>query len=351
MKSSLRSKTRAITVAVASMAAFGLTLSGCAGSPAPSADASEDLPAVTLRIAHGFTSTSTEQNMLLEVADMVSERTEGKLTLQIFSDAALGSNADVLEQAVSGGDVIAFVDGSSAAEFGAPELEVVSGPFLFDSTEEANALIGTDIWNEWMGELEEKGNLKVLAMNWFDQPRDILGTAAYSDPEDMEGVKIRVPPLDAWTKTFEAVGAVPTSMGSAEVYSAIEQGVVNAGESAPNAMYAFQWHDVAKHLTRTGHILPYLGFGMSAAMFDGLPVEYQKVLTEEFTAGGERITAIHLENTEKTLELMRDAGVTVHDADIDSYRELAAPYYDDAKHSDWRPGLLDLVRDAAQANK
>ena len=345
MTNTLRAKSRRVPALLATAVAMGLLVAGCS-SPAQTGDGGDELPTASLRIAHGFTSTSTEQATLLEIADKVSERTKGKFKLQVFSDSALGSTAEAVEQAASGGDVIAFIDASGASVYGAPELAILSGPFLFDTTEQANAFIGTDLWNEWMTQLETKGNLKVLAFNWFDQPRDIMGTAGYSQPDDMKGVKIRIPPLDAWTKTFEAVGAVPTTLATAEVYSAIEQGVVNAGESAPNAMFAFQWQEVAKHLTRTGHIRPYLGYGMSAPVFNALPKEYQKVLTEEFEAGGERATAAHLANTEKSIAAMKKAGVTVHEADVAAYRALSAPFYDG--FPDWRDGLVDLVRNAAK---
>ena len=340
-----RNTRRRLGAIAAATAAVSLLVAGCS-SPTESDVDTDGLPSVTLRIGHGFASTSTEQAVLLEVADAVAERTDGKFELQVFSDAQLGSTAEVLEQAVSGGDVIAFVDASGASVYGAPELSILSGPFLFETTEEAAAFIETDLFAEWMTQLETEGGLKVLAFNWFDQPRDIMGTAGYSEPEDMEGVKIRIPPLDAWTKTFGAVGAVPVEMATAEVYSGIEQGVVDAGESAPNAMYSFGWADVAKHLTRTGHIRPYLGYAMSAEVFDSLPEEYQTILVEEFEAGGITATATHLENTEATLALMESEGVEIHEANIEAWREITEFFYGD--YPEWREGLVDLVRESVQ---
>ncbi len=309
-------------------------------------DAALSAEAVKLRLAHGYTSTSVEQEVLTETAKRIKERTDGGLEIAIYSDNQLGSNADVVEQAVSGGDLIVFVDASGAAEKGLPELGILSGPFLFDDAAQAHKFSQSGLFKEWTQKLAETGNLHILALNWFDEPRDIIGDRSFAEPKSLDGIKIRLPPLDAWVRTFKPLGAVPTNLSYGETYGALEQGVVNAAESSPNAIAAAKWAEVSKHLTRTGHIRPWLGYAIGEQAFQQLSPEYQQVLVEEFQKSGEIASGRHTERTKDNIEKMKAIGVEIHEADIAAYRDATRDFYTNS--SDWPADLVDRVREAGR---
>jgi TRAP-type C4-dicarboxylate transport system substrate-binding protein len=298
---------------------------------------------VKLRLAHGYTANSVEQEALVDAAARIRERTNGGLDIQIFSDNQLGTNADAVEQAVSGADVIVFVDASGAAEKGLPELGILSGPFLFETSEQAKKFGKSDLFNEWVDKLAVNGNLRILALNWFDEPRDIIGDRPFVEPGDLNGMKIRLPPLDAWLATFVPLGAVPTNLTFGETYGALEQGVVNAAESSPNAIAAVKWPEVVKHLTRTGHIRPWLGYAMGEDAFKRLSPEYQVILVEEFNKSGEIAAGKHTAMTDATIEGMKEMGVEVHAADIPAFQEATKEFY--AKSDKWPADLVDTIRE------
>lgn len=301
---------------------------------------------VTLRLAHGYTTTSVEQEVLTATADRIREKTNGGLDIQVFPGNELGTNADMVEQAVSGGDVIVFVDASGAAEKGLPALGILSGPFLFDSGEQAQKFSKSELFKDWTEELAKQGNLRILALNWFDEPRDIIGDRSFADPASLKGIKIRLPPLAAWLQTFEPLGAIPTNLTYGETYGALEQGVVNAAESSPNAIFAAKWGEVARHLTRTGHIRPWLGYAMGEDAFNKLSEEYRAVLAEEFNASGEIAAKTHTDRTNANIEAMKASGVEVHEADIAAYRAATEGFYRNSKN--WPADLVDQIREAAK---
>ncbi|WP_272914505.1 TRAP transporter substrate-binding protein DctP [Ornithinimicrobium cavernae] len=307
-------------------------------------EAGADTP-ITIRVAHGYFNDSVEHEVLEETADSIRERTDGQLDLSVFSDNQLGTNADVVEQAVSGGDLIVFVDASGAAEQGVPEMGILSGPWLFDDVEQANEFSKSELFGEWTETLASEANLRILALNWFDAPRDIIGNAPYTTPESLNGTKLRLPPLDAWVQTFSPLGVTPTNLTYGETYGALQQGVVDGAESSPNAIYAAKWHEVAKHLTRTGHIRPWLGYAMGNDAFMNLSKEHQQILVEEFQAAGEEAAQRHADLTEENIQAMKDGGVQVHEIDVAAFREIAEEFY--ANSPNWEPGLVDEVRAAA----
>ena len=202
------------------------------------------------------------------------------------------------------------------------------------------------MFREWTEELAKKGNLRILALNWFDEPRDIIGDRSFGDPAALKGMKIRLPPLDAWLHTFKPLGAIPTNLTYGETYGALEQGVVNASESSPNAIYAAKWGEVSKHLTRTGHIRPWLGYAMGEDAFQRLPEEYRVILLEEFNEAGKLAAKTHTERTNANIDTMKEMGVEVHQANIETYRAASAGFYTSAK--DWPADLVDQVRAASK---
>ncbi len=318
-------------------------VAGCAATAIAGGAWAQD---VTLRLAHGYTASSVEQQVLTQTADRIRERTDGGLDIQIFSDNQLGTNADAVEQAVSGADVIVFVDASGAAEKGFPEMGILSGPFLFETGEQAKTFGKSDLFKEWTDKLAENGNLRILALNWFDEPRDLIGDRAFSEPADLDGMKVRLPPLDAWLATFVPLGAVPTNLTYGETYGALEQGVVNAAESSPNAIAAAKWPEVAKHLTRTGHIRPWLGYAMGEDAFKRLSPEYQEILVEEFNKSGEIAAEMHTSKTNASIEAMKEMGVEVHAADIPAFQAATKDFY--TKSDKWPADLVDTVRELSK---
>ncbi len=224
-------------------------------------------------------------------------------------------------------------------------MGILSGPWLFDDVEQANEFSKSELFGEWTETLASEANLRILALNWFDAPRDIIGNAPYTTPESLNGTKLRLPPLDAWVQTFSPLGVTPTNLTYGETYGALQQGVVDGAESSPNAIYAAKWHEVAKHLTRTGHIRPWLGYAMGNDAFMNLSKEHQQILVEEFQAAGEEAAQRHADLTEENIQAMKDGGVQVHEIDVAAFREIAEEFY--ANSPNWEPGLVDEVRAAA----
>ena len=304
----------------------------------------EALAQTKLRIATVNPPTNLSVQIAEEVGKRITQRTDGRLTFQVFPSAQLGTTTDSLEQASQGQPVITFTSASFMAQFGVPELAAIDGPFVVDNNEEAERLAFSDLMQLYYDRLAEKAKIRVVALNWFDGARHMVGTAPYPKPSDLKGVKMRVPPVKTWLKTFEPMGVVATTVEAAEVYTALSQGVVTAAESPLTGIADKYWQEPAKHITLTGHFNLFVGWVMSEKIFQSLSKEDQAIVMEEFRKGGQELAAKSDALNNKIRADFEKQGVKFHDADLKAYREVASGFW--ASFPEWPEGLYDKIRAA-----
>lgn len=298
-----------------------------------------------IRIASVNPPTAESLVFVQKVADRVTERTQGRVTFRLFPSGQLGTTNDSLEQASQGQPVITYTSASFMATFGVPELSVIEGPFIVANNEEGERLAFSPLLQGWYDQLAAKSGIRIIALNWFDGPRHMIGNAGYSKPESLKGVRMRVPPVETWIKTFEPLGVVATTVEAAEVYSALSQGVVAAAESPLTGLRASKWFEVAKHITLTGHFNLFTGWVMSEATFKGLSAGDRAVLLEEFRKGGQELSKVSADRATAIRKEFEAAGVTFHEADVPAYRKATASFY--TSFPKWPAGLHEKVLAAA----
>ena len=320
---------------------IALSLAAAAIIAATSASAQD----VTLRVASVNAPTNLSVQIAEQVGQRISERTDGRLAFQMFPSAQLGTTTDSLEQASQGLPIITYTSASFMAQFGVPELAAIEGPFAVSNAEEGDRLASSDLLEGYYDALAETAGIRVLALNWFDGARHMIGNAPYPDPSDLAGVKMRVPSVETWLKTFEPIGVVATTVEAAEAYSALAQGVVTAAESPLTGLRASKWFEVADHITLTGHFNLFLGWVMSEEVYQSLSEEDRQILIEEFRAGGRELTAQSIALGDEIQAEFEAAGVTFHEADLDAYRAATASFW--TSFPDWPEGLYDSIRAAA----
>jgi TRAP-type transport system periplasmic protein len=303
---------------------------------------------LTIRIASVNAPTSESWKGVMATAGRVTERTEGRVKFEGFPSGQLGTTTDSIEQASQGLPIMTFTSASFLSRFGVPELSIVEGPFIVSGTAEAETLAFSDLMKGYYDRLAGTAGIRVVAINWFDGPRHMIGTAGYPSPDDLKGVRMRVPPVETWLKTFQPLGVVATTVEAAEVYSALSQGVVTAAESPLTGLRASKWPEVAKEITLTGHFNLFTGWVMSEAAFQQMSEADRGILLEEFRKGGQALTEISANLEAEIRAEFEASGVTFHEADIDAYRKATASFY--TSFPNWPEGLYDQVRAAATGN-
>ena len=336
------------TIAFVLAATMALSLlTGCGGSGETTADAGANTDAaepVVLKLNHVQSNTDPVQTAFLDLADMVKERSNGSLEIQVYANSELGSNKDNLEQISSGASLISVGDAGFIADY-VPDIGIMNGPFLYSSYEDLVKLCDSDWYHSIEEQCSEQG-IKLLAMDWYFGERHIISKKPINTPADMKGLKIRVPSNTMWTATMEALGAAPTTIQWSEVYSALDQGVVDAAEAPLATIYSSKLQEAAKSLSTTGHFTGIIGLQMSQKVWDSLSEEQQTVLTECIEEQGKIYSEDVLGSEQEYREKLEAEGVTFIDVDRAPFQEMCQSVY--SKFPEWSDGLLETVQAAMQ---
>lgn len=236
-----------------------------------------------LQIAGNFagehpSSVAVDQVFKKEVARL----TNNQLLVDVFPAMQLGGAKENIDAVRSGTLAITWVGAAFLSRI-APELEAVSLPFLFSSREAAFRVIDGPVGTAIDKKLQDKGFLSLgwmeLGMRHLTNSRGPVKSMA-----DLKGMKIRMQPNETHLATFRALGANPVAMDVKELYSALEQKVVDAQENPYTVISASRYGEVQKHLSNSGHFFDFIAVVASKKAFEQLPPAHQKAVREAMTA-------------------------------------------------------------------
>ena len=298
----------------------------------------------TLSINTALTTEDPLYKGLESFRDAVAQRSNGALEVKLFPNSQLGPDEDVLEQARAGAPVAVVVDGGRLANF-VKEFGVLGAPYLASGYEGIRKVVTSDMFEEWVQKLRDASGHQILSFNWWQGERHLWTAEPVTTPADLAGNRMRTPGAPVWVETVTAMGAVPTPMPFAEVYSALEQKVIDSVEAQLPAGNGAKLFEVTKHLTKTGHINLITGLVTSAAWFDSLPKDLQTILREEALKAGDVASYGTQEALAQIEADLKAAGMTVNEVDVTPFREATAGVYDKLGYGE----LRDQVQAIAEA--
>lgn len=294
---------------------------------------------VVLKLSHVMSNNDPANAAFEQLAKNVSERSNGSIEIQVYANSELGSNKDNLEQIKNGANIISVADSALMADY-LPDYGIMNGPFLYKSTEDLQKLYNS----KWHADIEEKcaeKGFKILAMNWYFGQRHIISKVPVETVEDLKGMKIRVPSATMWVETMKALGATPTTLQWSEVYSGLEQGVVEAAEAPLSTIYTSKLHEAAKNISLTGHFYGIIGLEMAQSIWESLSKNQQTILEEEIQKQGEKYSAEVLAADGEWKKKLEDEGVTFYEVDNDAFAEKSKSAYN--QFPEWSDNLYDTV--------
>lgn len=293
-----------------------------------------------LKIAHVLPTNEPIHQVLVEMGKKIMDRSKGSIKVQVYPNSELGNNKDNLEQIRRGANIIAIADPGYISDY-VPDYSVMNGPFLYKDYTGIQKLAASKWHQEMVKQSAEKG-IKILAMDWYFGSRHVISDKVIKNPDDMKGLKVRVPPNKVWIETIKAMGGAPTTLQWSEVYSGLSQGVVDAAEAPLSTLYGSKLYEAKKKIALTGHFKAIVGLEMSQKYFDGMSPEQQKILTEEVAWGGNEATKRVAESESVWRKKLEAEGVVFNDVDVAAFAKACQVVY--TQFPAWTPGLYERVQ-------
>ncbi|SIQ91366.1 tripartite ATP-independent transporter solute receptor, DctP family [Paracoccus thiocyanatus] len=224
---------------------------------------------------------------LAEAVKAILEETSGAVDIQIFPSNQLGADTDVLGQLRSGG-VEFFQLSPVILSTLVPNASINGVGFAFPDYDTVWKAMDGDLGAYARGQIENAG-LVVMDKIWDNGFRQTTSSSKpIQTPEDFQGFKIRVPVSPLWTSLFSAFGAAPASINFAEVYTALQTGIVDGQENPLAIMKVAKLWEVQKYLSMTNHMWDGFWLLGNRRAWAALPEDAQQVVARHFNAGADR---------------------------------------------------------------
>lgn len=215
----------------------------------------------------------------------VARRTQGRYRIEQYPNSELGGEVEMMKGVQLGTIDLAFITGAPVPNF-VPEAGVFGIPFLFRDAQHAHAVLDGPIGDELLQKFAAKG---MIALAWGENGMRHLTNSRRPivTPDDLKGLKLRVPQSDTMVAGFKALGADVSQLAFPEVYGALQTGKFDAQENPIATIVASKFNQVQKYLTMSGHIYDPAVFLISPDLYQEMSAADRAAFVEAARLGGE----------------------------------------------------------------
>ena len=300
--------------------------------------------AQTIRLPHCCADGSHFDVGAEKFAELLAEKTDGQLEVQVFPGGQLGQETEVIQNVQSGTIEMTMIGHDPLAQF-SPITTLLSQPYLFRDHEHAFQVLEGPVGEQIETELADRN---LLVLGWGNNGARVYtnNRGPIETPEDVQGLKIRSPQSPVNLAVTEALGGIPVAMPYGEVYTALQQGTIDGQENAVINIYPANLQEVQDYMSMTNHLLSFAVFVMNKDFFESLPAEQQ----EAVRSAAEEATAFQREYvvdlTDELVQEMEEAGMQVNWPDQAPFREATQPIHEEYIGENFSREMYEAVQQA-----
>lgn len=318
---------------------LGATAAGAALLAAPSIPRAQ---ATAVRWGEMLAPSHPQVQMVERVAAEVKEKTSGRIDIQSFPNGQLGSGRDMME-AVSAGALHMTTDGAGALAALLPALSVIEAPYLWRDAAHMAKSVSSPQFKKMNDDLVARRQMRLASVTYYGKRHLTTGTKNVRSPADMNGFKLRVPPVDVFRAMAEAWGAVATPVNFNELYLALNQGAVDGQENPLPTIQSGKFFEVQKFLVLTEHIITPRLVIVNEGFYRGLRNADRDILETALANGAKWQDAELLKQEATLVDTLRAAGMTVVQPDVKAWREPVLAKVPARFAQVWGAGTFDAL--------
>lgn len=315
-----------------------LLLGACSSGSAEEAEGKE----YKLKMSVTVNDSSTWYAAAQKLSDEVSEETDGRIQIEVFPNEQLsgGDSGKAVEMLSKGSTDLTF-NSTIIYSILDDRFGVASAPFLFNNTEEVDKVFAGEGGEMIKEILQEKGVQPLgFGENGFRQVTNSV--KEIKAPQDLAGLKIRIPGITMYTDLYRALGADPTTMTFSEVFTSLQQGTINGQENPIDVIHSSKLGEVQEYLSLWNYSYDPLVLGMNKKLYDSMSDEDKELFARLGKEAAQYQVELAREREAKQMEELKASGMKVYtptEAELAEFKEAVQPVYD--KYSSiWGEDLL-----------
>ncbi|MCU4677703.1 C4-dicarboxylate TRAP transporter substrate-binding protein [Catenovulum sp. 2E275] len=286
---------------------------------------------------------------LVKFKQLVENKSGGELKIRIFIGSQLGNDNDILEQAMAGAHVAVLVDGGRLS-FYQDEMGILGAPYLLDNINQLETLVNSPMFAAWSAALAKQSGIKILAFNWWQGERHILANKIVKKPADLSGIRLRTIGAPVWIETIKAMGATPTPLSWAEVYSGLQQKVIDGAEAQHAGTYGARLYEVISYINKTGHINLISGLVASNQWFEKLTIAQQNIVINAAQQAGLFATSLVKQKEAEIEQTLTEQGVEIIELDKTPFKVATSVVYKNLGYQDLHQQIQTYLDQHTQAS-
>ena len=294
-----------------------------------------------LKWAHVYEANEPYNTCAVAASDKLKEATEGRYSIEVYPASSLGKETDINE-GLSLGTVDIIYTGQLFAGRAYGPIAIGGAPYMFRDFDHWEKYRTGDLFQELSQGYDEATGNHITSLTYYGE-RHVTSNKPIEKPEDMKGLKIRVPDAALYQMFPKAVGTNPTPIAFAEVYLALQQGTVDAQENPLPTIQAKKFYEVQKDINLTGHITDALLTIVSGSAWGGMDEADQKALEETLDDAAACATEQVIKNEKELAAWFREQGVEVNEVDRKPFREATVKLHNGPDAS-WDQATYDRLQ-------
>ena len=318
-----------------------LVLAGPALFASGSEEAAAPAKKITVNVASTFPPGSPQDLGLVKFKELAAQRSGNRIEVLIHPSNAMGDERQTFEMLSTGSVEYGAVGTNDISTF-FPRYAVAEVPYMFSSVDQ--------FWKYWAGPgkelhdlIEKEKGVRTVGIV-LRGARYVTANRPVRTVEDVKGLKMRLPPVKAWTKVWESLGALPVTVAFGEVYMALKTGTVEAQENPPETIFNYKFHEAQKYLIATKHIFSAARIQVSMKWFNTLSKEDQELLNKAMEEGVAFANDITRTGDEQFVKQLVEKGMTLIEVDLDAFKAACAPAVDAFAAQEWDPAYYAKVK-------
>ncbi|WP_116654640.1 TRAP transporter substrate-binding protein [Pelagibacterium sediminicola] len=306
-----------------------------------------------LKLGHAAIGEDNPLNRAVEFfAEGVEAASDGRISVEIFGGGQMGDDRELVELAQEGTIDIAVPTVSKLSAwdpaFSAPEI-----PYMFPDRKVALAVLKGDFGAFLEPRLNDLG---LTTVGWFENGfREMTNNVRpITRPEDLSGIKLRTMAVEAHIEAFDHLGANPTPMAFSELYSALQQNVVDGQENPLTNIVNNKMYEVQRYVSMTNHVYSAYIAVMNQGRFEAMPADLQDILKASLDKALDHELSLIDEAEARNLEIIREAGVevnTLSDEELAAFRDKIGELSGEFEKLVGADAYAELAKAVANAEK